>query len=183
MPLFPSLRLLGLTAILMLLVGAPVFGQAAKKAIPSKQAQAKVEALIQELFKDEIAKAQKDPAAKVRLAITFLQEGKDTADDPAGRYVLYQHALRLASQAGDAPTALQVIEEMAMDYGLPAAQVFQMRIKALSAAAASVSTPDAYQTVVDSALVLLEDALADDDFPAAHQLLGTAESAGRKLKN
>src|SRR5438270_117259 len=83
--------------------------------VPTAEAKAKAEALIQELFKDDIAKAKSDPVARARLALTFLQEGKDTADDPAGRYVLYQHALSLAAQAGDAPTALQAIEEIALD--------------------------------------------------------------------
>lgn len=173
--------------LVIILVGSlvsPVNGQGAKKPpIPSTAAQAKADALVQELYKDELARALKDPAARLRLAITFLQEGKDTNDDPAARYVLYQRALTLAAQAGDAPTALQAIAEIAQEYGLPAAEVFRMKIKALTAASTSVSTPDAYQTVVDSALVLLEDALAADDFPAARQLVATADNAGRKLKN
>jgi hypothetical protein len=182
--LSPSLRTLAIAAVLASSWGAPLFAQSGKKApIPTPQAQARAEALVQELFKDEFAKAQKNPTAKARLALTLLQEGKDTADDPAGRYVLYRHALALASEAGDAPTALQAIEEIALEYGLPAAETFQSKIKALTAASMSVSTPDAYQTVVDSALVLLEDALGADDFPAARQLLATAENAGRKLKS
>src|SRR5438105_6756407 len=127
-----------------------------------------------------MAQSQRAPAAKARLAVTFLQEGRDTADDPAGRYVLYQHALGLASQAGDAPTALQAIEEMALEYGVPAAEVVQMKIKALATASTSLSTPDAYQTVIDGAQVLLEDALSADDFPAARRLLAIAETAGIK---
>lgn len=166
-----------------LLATSASLSQTKKSAIPGKEAQAKAEALIQELFKDDLAKAQKDPAAKARLAMTFLQEGKDTNDDPAGRYVLYRHALTLASEAGDAPTALQAIEEMALEYGLPAAQVFRTKIDALLTASKAVSTPDAYHTVMDAALVLLEDALAADDFPAAQTLITTAENAGRKLKN
>src|ERR1700681_4406852 len=111
MPLRSTIRPLGMAAILTLSLVTPAFGQAGKKApIPTPAAQARAEALIQELFKDDLAKAQQDPAARARLAITFLQEGKDTDDDPAGRYVLYRHALTLASQAGDAPTALQTIE-------------------------------------------------------------------------
>ena len=174
----------GTILILMLGLAGPALGQSGKKApIPSPQAQAKTETLIQELFKEDLAKAAKDPAAKIRLAVTFLQEGKDTGDDPTGRYVLYQHALKLASQAGDAPTALQAIEEIALEYSLPAADIFQMKIKALTSAGTAVSTPSAYQSVVDGALGLLEDALAADDFPAAHKLLTTAEAAAIKLKN
>jgi hypothetical protein len=185
MPRFCSpVRLFIVVPVLILSFVAPGLGQPGKKSpIPSPQAQAKAEALIQELFKEDIAKAQADRAARLRLAVTFLQEGKDTADDSAGRYVLYRHALRLASEAGDAPTALQAIEEIAQEYGLPAPEVFTMKIKALTTASNSVSTPDAYQTVVDSSLVLLEDALAADNFPAARQILTTAENAAIKLKN
>jgi hypothetical protein len=183
MPQFRSLlRWLGTVAMLACCLNTPAFGQSGKK-VPTPEAKSKAESLIQELYKEDFAKAQKDPASKVRLAITLLKEGKDTADDPAGRYVLYQHALNLATQAGDAPTALQAIEEIAMEYSLPTAEVIQMKIKALTVASKSVSTPDAYQNVVDSALLMLDDALAADEFPAAHELLITAENVGRKLKN
>ena len=182
--LYSLFRAFALIALLALSLANPAPAQPTKKApIPTSQAQAKADALIQELYKDDLAKAQADPAAKIRLAVTLLQEGKDTADDSAGRYVLYQHALKLASQAGDAPTALQAIDEIAMEYRVPAADVFRLKIKALAAASATAGTPDAYQTVVDGALVLLDDALAADDFPAAQQLVTSAEGAGRKLKN
>ena len=58
-----------------------------------------------------------------------------------------------------------------------------MKIQALTRAGNAVSSPDAYQSVVDGSLSLLEDALAADDFPAANKLLATAEHAGTKLKN
>jgi hypothetical protein len=175
-------RLLGV--LLLVLSAQPALAQSLKKAsIPTPQAQSKAEALVRELYADDLAKADKVQAARLRLAITFLQEGKDTADDPAGRYVLYQNALKLAAQAGDAPTALQAIEELAAEYGLSVAEVFRMKIAALTAAGAAAGTADAYQAVVDGTLVLLDDALAADDFPAARQLVTTAESAARKLKN
>ncbi len=183
-PLRFFIRISGLAFFLMLALTAPGFSQIGKKsAIPTPQAQARAEALIQELFKDEMAKAAKDPVAKTRLALIFLQEGRDTADDAAGRYVLLQHALNFAAQAGDAPTALLAIDEIAQEYGLPSAAVFQMKIKALATASAAVGGEDSYQSVVDVALVLLEDALAADDFNDANKLLVTAEKAGFKLKN
>ncbi len=183
-PLRFSLRISGVALFLTCALAAPGLSQLGKKsAIPTPQAQAKAEALIQELFKDEIAKAVKDPAAKTRLALTFLQEGKDTADDAAGRYVLLQQALRFAAQAGDAPTALMAIDEIAQEYGLATGEVFQMKIKALTTASAAVGGEASHQSVVDVALVLLEDALAADDFTDANKLLATADKAAVKLKN
>jgi WD40 repeat protein len=165
----------------------PAFGlvraQESKYAIPSSAALTKAEALIQELYKDEFTKARGDNAAKSRLAQTLLQEGKDTTDLVAGRYRLLVHARDLASAAGDGPTALQAIEELSQGFRLPARDVFAMKIDALASASKTSNTSDAHQTVLDSALVLLEDALALDDFAAATQLLATAEAAGRKLRN
>jgi hypothetical protein len=155
-----------------------------KKAVPSAAAQAKVVQLIRELYQDELAKAQQDPAVKVRLAQTLLQEAKDTADDAAGRYVLLQEAHKLAAEAGDVTVALQAAEELAGDFRIPAAELFQMKIKTLSTAAnAMKAPPEAYQRVVDSALLLLEDTLAADDFKSSLALVAAADRAALKLRN
>src|SRR5262249_27615822 len=108
--------------------------------------------------------------------------GRDTVDDLAGRYVLLRQAQELASQAGEVAIALQAIDELAQSFQLPARDAFQARIKALDGAAAAVAEPRAYQDVVDSCLGLLDDALASDEYEAAHALLSTAERAARKLK-
>src|SRR5687767_771933 len=87
-------------------------GQADKKApIPSQDAQARAHKLIRELYGAEIKKADDDSAARARLALTFLQEARDTSDDPAGRFVLLDLAIRYAAQANDSATSLQAIEE------------------------------------------------------------------------
>src|SRR5688500_11479699 len=69
-------------------------GEAAKKAsVPGKADFARAEALVRELYKAEYTAAAKDVGARGRLAGTFLQEGRETTDDPAGRYVLLREAL------------------------------------------------------------------------------------------
>src|SRR5437588_9574851 len=88
----------------------PESGQ--KKApIPSEADQARARTLIQELYGEEYAKARKDPVALASLARALLQEGRDTTDDPAGRYVLFREARDLAAQGGDPATALQAVDE------------------------------------------------------------------------
>jgi len=175
--------ILGVSAVL--LVGSNLFSEepSKKSKIPSAAEQERAGKLIFELYEKDFAKAEKDPAFRVQLALTFLQEGKDTTDDLAGRYLLLRAARTMAAKAGDAPTALQAIDDLAQDFAVPEANVLQAKIHALTTASAVVSTAEANHTVLDAALVLLQEALAADDYEAALELAGTADSAAKKLKN
>ena len=170
---------------LLLLLSPLSVGQETKKApIPSKDAQAKVEGLLQELYKDDFAKAEKDPVLRGRLAQTLLFEGKETKDDAAGRYVLFTKAHELAAQAGEVNTALQAADELAQGFLIPSSTIFQMKIKMLQQASKVTGAPnDAYQSVIDRALVILDDTLDADDFPSSLDLIAAAEQAGRKLRS
>jgi hypothetical protein len=155
-----------------------------KRPIPPADAQAKVVKLIQELYGDELTKAATDPTVKLRLARTLLQEGRDTIDDAAGRYVLLREAHKLAAEAGDVVTALQASEELAQSFAIPPAELFRVRIATLStAAAAKQAPPEMYQLVVDSALLLLDETLDADDFAASLALLDAADKAALRLRN
>ncbi len=153
-----------------------------KLVIPEAAARAKVEALIQELFADELSQVKKDPLVQGRLALLFLQEGRDTADEPAGRFVLFAKARDLAARAGDAATALQAIDELTQHFTIPAVAAFRMKVQSLGTASGAVVSPAAGRAVVDAALVLLEEALGLDDYEAGLQLVATAELAARKLR-
>jgi hypothetical protein len=181
-----QVRRLGVYGFLLVLgLGLPAVAQDGKKRpIPPQASQAKVVKLIQELYGDDLAKATDEPSVKVRLAQTLLQEGRDTVDDAAGRYVLLKEAHRLAAEAGDVATALQAAEELAQSFTMAPAELFAMRVKTLStAASAKQASPDAYQRVVDHCLGLLEDTLAADDFPSSLALLAAADRAAIKLRN
>jgi WD40 repeat protein len=171
----------------LLLFPALTIGQEApkqKKPIPGQEAQAKIEALLQELYKEDFAKAQKDSSLQSRLAQTLLFEGKETKDDVAGRYVLFLKAHTLAAQAGDVQTALMAADELAHDFDIPPGKIFQMKIAMLQQASkAQGAAPDAYQTVVDRALMMLDDTLDADDFPSSLALIAAAEQAARKLRS
>jgi hypothetical protein len=150
--------------------------------IPTKAAQAQARKLIGELYGEDYASARGNPTALAGLARTLLQEARDTTDDDAGRYILLQEAAELAARAGDAPTALQAIDEAALDFAIKPADAFRAKVAALATASKASALPDAYQAVVDASLLLLEDALNADDYEPAQALLGTAEAAARKLK-
>jgi len=175
-----SVALLGLVVVAEVGHGGAADG---RLPVPSLEAQKKAAALIGELYRAEMAKADKDAEAKALLAVTFLQEGKDTADFPAGRYVLFMQAASLAQASGDAPTALQAIDDLSQDFDLPPQLAFTMKVNVVASASKSADSTNANHTIIDSALVLLEDALANDDYEAARQLLATADRAALKLKN
>ena len=170
---------------LVLLLPSFSFAQDAKKSpIPSQEAQAKIESLLQELFKDDFAKAQKDPIDRARLAQTLLVEGGKTNDNVAGRYVLFLKAHALAAQAGDVNTALQATDELARDFLIPPSTIFQMKIKMLQHASQVKDAPtNAYQSVIDRAMVILEDTLDSDDYPSSLELIAAAEHAAMKLRS
>ena len=174
-----------LGVVFALALNFPALGQdGKKKAVPSAAAQAKIEQLIRELYKDDLAKATDESAAKLRLAQTLLQEGRDTVDDAAGRYVLLKQAHKLAAEAGDINIALAAADELAQDFAIPSAELFQMRVQTLSTAAKANKAPrEAYQTVVDSALLQLEETLAADDFPSSLALIAAADKAAIQLRN
>jgi WD40 repeat protein len=178
-------RLFGLAAAALFVIAASGTGEerSKKAAIPSVPEQERAGRLILELYEKDLAKADKDPAARAQLALTFLQEGKDTTDDLAGRYMLFRAARMLAAKAGDAPTALQAIDDAAQDFAVAEAHVLQAKIHVLTTASKAVRTPERYHTVVDAALVLLQEAVAADDYESALELAGTADRVALKLKN
>jgi hypothetical protein len=170
--------------LLLLLPNLASSQEAKKWPVPSKEAQAKIESLLQELYKDDLVKAEKDPVARGRLAQTMLFEGKETKDDAAGRYVLFSKAHQMAAEAGDVNTALQAADELAQGFLIPAGTIFQMKIKMLQQASKVVgATNDAYQSVIDRALVILDDTLDADDYPSSLDLIDAAEKAARKLRS
>ncbi len=153
-----------------------------KAPIPDKEAQAKARKLIEEVYGEDYARARKDPTVLAGLARTLLQEARDTTDDPGARYVLFQEASTLAARAGDAPTALQALDEAAAEFALSPKAAFRAKVAALTAASKATALPDSYQAIVDASLGLLDEALNLDDYDEAQALVSTAEAAARKLK-
>jgi hypothetical protein len=154
-----------------------------KAAVPGKAAQAKVKTLLAELYGKDYARAEKDAAARAQLAVTLLQEARETRDDLAARYLLFAEAAHLAAAAGDAGIALAAIDDLAHDFAVVPAEALRMKIHALTAASKAVAGADAYHNVIDSALILILEAAGADDYESALRLIETADAAARKLKN
>jgi WD40 repeat protein/tRNA A-37 threonylcarbamoyl transferase component Bud32 len=144
-----------------------------KEAVPSREAQAEAEKLV----KKQEAEAKK-PAERAELARKFLEKARATNDDPDGRYVLLREARDLAAQVADPVTALQAADQIAQLYDTDAP--LDMKLAALATAAKAATTTAAEKAVVESALAVLEDTVAADNYKAAGELLRLAEAAARK---
>jgi len=146
--------------------------------VPDAAAQQEALAVVREVYKDAYEKAD-DPSARQALAKKLLGEGIGTDDNPAGRFVLLKVARDIATQAGDGATAFQAVEEMAKTYRVDA---LDMKAEILTQGAKMARASADHRSVAEQAADLLEQAVAEDNFPLADRLgelaFGEARKAG-----
>ncbi|MBY0526974.1 MAG: hypothetical protein K2R98_26510 [Gemmataceae bacterium] len=144
--------------------------------VPAIEEQRKAEKLIRSLFNDEFAKTK--PTDQLALADKLLEQATATKDDPAARYVLYRDALDLTANAADPAMACQIASLLATKYAVKAPD-----LKATALAKAAKATGLAGKpTLLQTALLVLDEAVRDDDFRAAAKLLELAEATASELK-
>jgi Tol biopolymer transport system component len=165
---------------LALLVGwaAPLAAQPpARLAVPDREAQARAEALVKRILAEEYARAAKEPEARAKLVRTLWEQGKETRDDDALRFVLLREARDLAARSADAPVVLRIVGDLARDFAVDGPA---LKVEALLRTQGAASTPQANRTLAQAALGLLGD-LLDADAPAlAARLAPVAEGAAGK---
>jgi outer membrane protein assembly factor BamB len=173
-------------AVLVLLVAGLVVlslpAQDTEKKVPApdKTALAKAEALIKDLYKQELAKAKDNPDAGKELAATLLKQGRDTQDDPPLRFAALSMARDLAAASGDFPGAMEAITEIAQGYDINTAG---MKSLALAAAVKGAKDKETSQQLAETALEMLPEALAGDDYEAAQKLIDVATTAATQAKS
>lgn len=147
-----------------------------KVPVPDEADQMEAERLIKRQNKDDYAKR---PAERGELAMRLLDKAKATNDDPAGRYVLLRESRDLAAAAGDAGTAVTAIDQIARLYVVDDAD--DMKLAALTTAARVATKPEAVKSLAESALVVLDQLVAAEDYKKADQVATLAEAAARKV--
>ena len=116
-----------------------------KPPVPDDAAQEEAKKTVADLFKEDFAQA-KTPVAKRSLAKKLLQQGIDTPNDAAGRFVLFDTARELAVGANDGAVAFDVIDKTAEYFDVDA---FAMKEETLAAFAKSARIPSAHQAIVE----------------------------------
>jgi hypothetical protein len=168
------------TLLLPLLAGTLLHaGGAGKAPVPDKASQDKALKLVLEVFQDDL-KAATEPAARAKLASELLQQGRDTKDDLALRFVLFEQARDLAAKAGEAGLAFAAADETGKSF---AVDVLALKAGALAIAADATTTKEGGKALLDLTLPLVEEALEADNYEAARVLGKVAEAAARKAKS
>lgn len=164
--------------LLSLLSTFPLGSQDKRLQIPEPADQKKVEALMRELFKEDYAK--KSIADKALLAKKLFEQGMQTKDDPASRFVLLRESRDLASQARDLPTGLRAVGELVRDYDVDA---IAMKLGVLATIAKAPPSAEVIRTVAKAYFEVVEEALGTDSVEAAAEAAQSAASLARKCKD
>jgi len=143
--------------------------------VPTDARQATAEKLVKEIFQAEYA--NRTPADRRALAVKLLRLGKETRDDLDARFVLFREARDLASQAGDLVTAFQAVDALAGEYAVDG---LKQKVAALTAVNHALNTAAAGKSVAETAVGLVEEAVAADDYEEAFRALAIATDAARR---
>jgi hypothetical protein len=148
---------------------------AAKAPVPAGDALATAENVVQDVHRADYAKRK--PAQMRTLAARLFQEGLDTRDKDAVRFVLFREARDLAADAGDLGLALAAIRELARHYAVDALAIKAMTLERLERAA---TTSSGHRLVVETVLGAVEEALGADRYDDAGRLVKIAEATAPK---
>ena len=157
---------------------SPVLAE--KLAVPEEARRQDSEQRIREIFRAEFA-AARTPEKRLALAEKLLQQGDETRDDPAARYVLFRLASVLAAEAGELDTALEAVDRIAAQYE---ANAPAMKADAVQKAVESgPGGEESARRLVEAARSTAGEAVAADDYPTANRLARMAVAAARKTKD
>jgi hypothetical protein len=143
-----------------------------RRPIPGATAQNRADALVQEVFGDDIKGAT--TADKANALVSRLLKEAAKAADPADRFAIYKAAI---SVAPDAYVAMSIIDESAARF-----QIDGLKAKAASVVrfANAAKTPTQHKAVAEVCVGLIESFLATNNFAATAKLGGVATSAATR---
>jgi hypothetical protein len=151
-----------------------------REPVPDMAALARSAEQLRNHFKDDYARAQTDPAAKVALAARLLQAVQDNKEKPSDCFIKLREARDLAAHAADTITAFQAAEELARRFTV---NLLDMKTDALAAAAPPTTSPETSKTLAEIALGLVQEAVDEDHFDVAVRLGKLAGAAAAKSKD
>ena len=157
----------------------PAVGPTSLPAIPDATVLKEAQGLINEVYKDDIAKAKK-PEEKVALARKLLQAASEAKMDLNGKYVLLVAAKDMAVRAGDVDTAWSAMVETVNAYEVDATK---SKLDLVSTMAKSALLPEAHRKLAAKATGAMRKALGADQYDLAKQFAAIAESEAKQAKD
>jgi WD40 repeat protein len=146
--------------------------------VPTGDVLAAAEANLRESFKAGLAR--KKPAEKKALAEEMLQRAGGGKEEPAGCYVLLREAADQAAQVLELDLALRAVDEMDRRFRVNA---LEMKAGVLEQAGKAAALSKANGAVGDTALLLVDAAIAADDYESAGRLVQVARAAGEAIRD
>jgi hypothetical protein len=149
--------------------------------VPSEDEQEEAVKLVDELYKDEYAKA-KTPEEKKALAKKMIDQAARPSSNAAGTYVLLERARDLAVEGADREMAFQIIDTLAGKFTIDA---LGMKTKVLSNLGKKAQTPPQHLAIAEQAARLMEEATTENKLPQAAELgkLAVAEAGKARDKD
>jgi hypothetical protein len=141
-------------------------GPPERLAVPDEAAGRQALAVIRETYKEDYRSAD-----KFSLAHKLLVKADGSRSDPVARFELLQEAKKVASETNLPEWALEAADALASEYEIPAAE---MKAKIVDQAAKMLPADRRYlqerQAVAEVALQVIDEAVAEDNFPVARQM-------------
>ena len=149
-----------------------------KQPVPAAESQQPARKATAEIYGERFQQA-KTAAEKTALATEMIEAATKVQDGSPDQYVLLKLAADVAAGAGDAPTALQAVEEMAERFEVPGPK---LTAETLLAAAGNASTTSQHKAVGESVLKIADAVAGAEEYKLALDLCGTARSSAQKAR-
>jgi hypothetical protein len=140
---------------------------------PGPEQQKQLLAKIKDEHDDEYTKSRR-MAERRELADVLRADARTTRQDDARRFVLLDEARLAAARIPDAALGLEIVDQIARDYDVNA---LALKIETLEKSRHAKQTPVTAGQLVDTALALLKEVEAADDYKGSEQILATARAA------
>jgi hypothetical protein len=147
-----------------------------RQPVPNDAARIKAGDAIRKLFEQEYEDATNQQAASL-LAGKLLEQSGIADNDAAKLYVLLAESRELATNAGDAQTALAAVAEMADQFDIDS---LAEKLAVLNRAANKARLPIAHRRLAEATLPVIYEAVSAGDFDAAALLASVARTGARK---
>jgi hypothetical protein len=142
--------------------------------VPSQAEQAAALKRIREVYPSNLSR--QTASERTLLASKLLNAALETRDDPAGRYVMLQEAMKIAAAAGDTGIVGKAADALQAGY---AGDAEAQRADALARCYAVAPSPAVAGQVAAADVAAAEEAAANDEYESASRYIEKALSAAR----
>jgi hypothetical protein len=145
--------------------------------VPDPLSLEKARDLVRELYHKEYESKQ-EISQQQAMAQRMLKQAEQMTNDPAGRYVLLDIAIKIATRIGDTATALSALDDLTATYEVDELATVHAALVAL---AKKDRSREGASRLLDKARNLIDPAIEQEQFDMAETLCQIGTAAARQL--